>query len=45
MFHPVYNCGFKTDPDPNTKGRELMDRPSQTFPRGEVAGFWTVTNS
>ena len=28
MFHPVYNWGYYTDPDPNMKGRKLY------WPRG-----------
>lgn len=32
MFHPVYNWGFHTDPDPNMKGRRLY------WPRGRCLG-------
>ena len=32
MFHPRYNWGFKTDPDPNMNGRELY------WPRGRGLG-------
>jgi choline dehydrogenase len=32
MFHPRYNWGFKTDPDPNMGGRELY------WPRGKGLG-------
>jgi choline dehydrogenase len=32
MFHPVYNWGFYTDPDPNMLGRKLY------WPRGRTLG-------
>jgi choline dehydrogenase len=32
MFHPVYNWGYYTDPDPNMKGRKLY------WPRGRCLG-------
>jgi choline dehydrogenase len=32
MFHPVYNWGFSTEPDPNMKGRKLY------WPRGRGLG-------
>ena len=32
MFHPVYNWGFKTDPDPNMNDRQLY------WPRGRTLG-------
>jgi choline dehydrogenase len=32
MFHPVYNWGFHTEPEPNMKGRELY------WPRGRGLG-------
>src|SRR5437762_3372426 len=32
MFHPVYNWGFYTDPDPGMKGRKLY------WPRGRCLG-------
>jgi choline dehydrogenase len=32
MFHPVYNWGFHTEPEPNMKGREMY------WPRGRVLG-------
>jgi choline dehydrogenase len=32
MFHPVYNWGFYTDPDPNMHGRKLY------WPRGRTLG-------
>ena len=32
MFHPVYNWGYYTDPDPNMKGRKLY------WPRGRGLG-------
>lgn len=32
MFHPVYNWGFHTDPDPNMEGRRLY------WPRGRGLG-------
>ena len=32
MFHPVYNWGYYTDPDPNMKGRKLY------WPRGRCIG-------
>jgi choline dehydrogenase len=32
MFHPQYNWGFKTDPDPNMNNREIY------WPRGRGLG-------
>jgi choline dehydrogenase len=32
MFHPVYNWGFQTDPDPGMNGRRIY------WPRGRVLG-------
>ncbi|SIO70291.1 choline dehydrogenase [Burkholderia sp. GAS332] len=38
MFHPVYNWGFYTDPDPNMHGRKLY------WPRGRTLGGCSSIN-
>ena len=38
MFHPVYNWGFYTDPDPGMNGRRIY------WPRGKVFGGCSSIN-
>jgi choline dehydrogenase len=38
MFHPVYNWGFYTDPEPEMKGRRMY------WPRGRVLGGSSAIN-
>jgi len=38
MFHPIYNWGFKTEPDPGMNGREIY------WPRGRTLGGSSAIN-